>query len=347
MALGGMRVPQLLLHVDHVPDNLCAGHFRTRRPHQEGFGVHRDGDCGRRHPAQADGLRRRPVRYVARLHRAHVLLRLRRLLWLQLAQIRQGRFASGSRNIAGSLGRRHRFIPAAFVYWWAHSNHMKKLLLLLAGAAALSAAPALLGGPFVVNVTRNTATVVWIVQSDELTLPSPAGAAARPYPSFRVEKTTMTGLQPNTRYDYDIPGQEGVKGWFKTAPTALQPYHFLLYGDTRTRHDVHRKVIEQILKNGIPDFALQSGDLVENGFDNALWPTFFDIERDLLRQTVLFPALGNHERDCYNFYDFFQLTNSYYSFNWGNAHFSVLNSDVANAAPTERERAAFWAEQTR
>jgi hypothetical protein len=57
---------------------------------------------------------------------------------------------------------------------------MKQLLLFLAGAAALSAAPALVGGPFVVNVTRNTATVVWIVKSDELTLRPPAGAAPRP-----------------------------------------------------------------------------------------------------------------------------------------------------------------------
>src|ERR1017187_2171384 len=67
----------------------------------------------------------------------------------------------------------------AFVYWGTHFNNMKKLLLFLAGAAALSAAPALLGGPFVVNVTRNTATVVWIVKSDELTLHPPAGAVLR------------------------------------------------------------------------------------------------------------------------------------------------------------------------
>jgi hypothetical protein len=224
---------------------------------------------------------------------------------------------------------------------------MKTLLLVLAGCAVLSAAPALVGGPFVVNVTRNTATVVWIVKSDDLMVHPPAGAAARVYPALQVEKTTLTGLQPNTRYDYDIPGQEGVKGWFKTAATATQPYHFLVYGDTRTRHDVHAKVIEQILKNGIPDFALQSGDMVENGFDSALWPIFFGIERDLLRQTVIFPALGNHERDCRNFFDFFQLTNAYYSFNWGNAHFTVLNSDLANAGATQRERDTFWAEQTR
>ena len=59
---------------------------------------------------------------------------------------------------------------------------MKKLLLLLAGAAVLSAAPALVGGPFVVKVTRNTATVVWIVKSDELTLHPPAGAAQKKSP---------------------------------------------------------------------------------------------------------------------------------------------------------------------
>jgi acid phosphatase type 7 len=224
---------------------------------------------------------------------------------------------------------------------------MKSLLLLACGATVLAAAPTLAGGPFVVNVTRNTATVVWIVQSDELNLLPPAGGALRTYPSLRVEKTTLTGLTANTKYDYNLPGFNGVKGSFKTAAAATQPYHFVVYGDNRTRNDVHQKVVDQVLKNGVPDFVLQTGDMVENGFDSSLWPDFFKIERDLLRQTVFFPALGNHERDCRNFFDFFQLTNSYYSFNWGNAHFMVFNSDLSNSAPTEMERTAFWAEQTK
>ena len=85
LALGGVRVPELLLHVDHVPDHLRAGHLRPGRARQEGVGLHRDGDHGRCDPAQTDGLRRRRVRHVARLHRADGLLRVRGVLRLQLA----------------------------------------------------------------------------------------------------------------------------------------------------------------------------------------------------------------------------------------------------------------------
>ena len=162
-----------------------------------------------------------------------------------------------------------------------------------------------------------------------------------------MEQTTLTGLQPNTRYQYDVDGQDSGKGSFKTPPTGAEPYRFVAYGDNRTRHDVHRQVIGTLLKQGIPDFVLQSGDMVENGNDNALWPIFFDIEKELLRQTVFFPALGNHERNAHDFFEFFQAASPYYSFNWGKSHFIILNSDIGNAAPNARQRDAFWAEQVR
>jgi acid phosphatase type 7 len=224
-----------------------------------------------------------------------------------------------------------------------------KLLLsaIFALAAGLSAAPKIVGGPFVVNLTARTATVVWIVQSNELVLRPASGVEGRVSPTFQVEKTTLTGLQPATRYDYDVPGQDGVKGWFRTPPATTGPYQFLVYGDTRTRHDVHRRVVEAILKNGVPDFALHTGDLVADGNDSALWPIFFDIERDLLRQTAFFPVLGNHERNSHDFYDFFQATSPYYSFNWGNGHFIMINSDIPNSAASKGAREAFWAEQTK
>lgn len=225
---------------------------------------------------------------------------------------------------------------------------MKRLFpLLLAFAACLAAAPKIIGGPFTVNVTARTATVVWIVQSDELILQPPGGVEGRYSPSFQVEKTTLTGLQAGTRYDYELPGYPGVKGSFRTAAAAAAPYHFLVYGDTRTRHDVHRHVVEAILKDGVPDFAIQSGDLVENGEDSSLWPVYFNIEKDLLRQTAFFPVLGNHERNTRDFYEFFQAVTPYYSFNWGNAHFMVINSDITNSAASKPARDAFWAEQTK
>jgi 3',5'-cyclic AMP phosphodiesterase CpdA len=225
---------------------------------------------------------------------------------------------------------------------------MHKLLpLLLTCAACLPAADKLIGGPYAVNVTARSATVVWIVQSDELILHPPGGVEGRYSPAFRVEKTTLASLQPGTRYEYEVPGYPGAKGSFHTAAAAAAPYHFLVYGDTRTRHDVHRKVVEAILKDGVPDFAIQSGDLVENGEDNSLWPIYFDIEKDLLRQLAFFPVLGNHERNARDFYDFFQAMTPYYSFDWGNAHFMVLNSDIASSAVNKPARDAFWAEQSK
>jgi predicted phosphodiesterase len=204
------------------------------------------------------------------------------------------------------------------------------------------------GGPFVVNVTPRTATLVWLVQTDEVLLRPPAGAAVRKSPLFRIEKTIMTGLQPNTRYEYDVPSAgEQAKGSFKTAPSGVGPYRFFVYGDTRTRHDVHRQVMDQVMKHGIPDFILHTGDLVADGYDSAQWPIFFDIEGALLRQTAFFPSLGNHERDARYFYDMFNQKMPYYSFDWGNGHFVVLDSDIANVASSERAKDLFWTEERR
>jgi len=221
------------------------------------------------------------------------------------------------------------------------------LCLVVAATAPLLAAPKVIGGPIAVNVTPRTATIVWVVQTDELTLHLPDGAKSSP--SLHVEKTTLTGLQPNTRYEYEAGGPGGPKGSFKTAPASntAQPFQFIVYGDTRTRHDMHRRVMEAVVAHGAPDFVVHTGDLVADGNDTSMWPVFFDIERELLRRTAFFPSLGNHERNSRDYYEFFRVETPFYSFNWGNAHFSVLNTDYGNAASSPAARDAFWAEQTR
>jgi len=231
---------------------------------------------------------------------------------------------------------------------------MKKLILLFAAVAAIvittqlfAAAEKIVSGPFVVGVTGKTARVAWIVQDDEVSLKRGAENIVSS-PSLRVQATSFTDLKPNTRYEYNIGSLgEAGKGSFKTAPVDAQPFRFLVYGDNRTRHDVHRQVIAQILKHGIPDLVLQTGDMVEDGNNSAQWPVFFQIEQELLRQTAFFPALGNHERNTRYFEDIFHEGAPYYSFDWGNAHFAVIDSDIANISRYEREQSTFWNEQTR
>src|SRR5947208_6942611 len=99
---------------------------------------------------------------------------------------------------------------------------MKRLVPILLASAALAVAQKSAGGPFVVNVTPKTATIVWIVESDQALLQSPTGRT-KTFPSLRVEKATMTGLQPRTRYDYGVAGKGAGKGWFKTPPAGAEP----------------------------------------------------------------------------------------------------------------------------
>jgi 3',5'-cyclic AMP phosphodiesterase CpdA len=155
-------------------------------------------------------------------------------------------------------------------------------------------------------------------------------------------------LKPNTRYEYNISSQgEAGKGSFKTPPSGSEPYRFIAYGDNRTRHDVHRKLMAELMKHGVPDFIVQTGDMVEDGNNTLLWPIFFDIERDLLRQTSFFPAIGNHERTSHYVEDIFHEGGPYYSFDWGNSHITVVDSELETAAPTESGRNSFWAAQVK
>ena len=204
----------------------------------------------------------------------------------------------------------------------------------------------IVGGPYVVNAGQRSATVMWMVQTGQAAIGTVPDKLGTTVPMLRIEKLHMTGLKPGTQYYYQsFPGDAG-KGSFKTAPSGVVPFQFVVYGDTRTRHDVHRAVIASVLKYANPDFVMQTGDLVDNADSAALWPMFFDAERELLRKAAYFPALGNHEHNSKNYYEFLDAK-AYYSFNWGGAHFAVINSDIDNVSASAAERDAFWQEQTR
>lgn len=213
-------------------------------------------------------------------------------------------------------------------------------------AAQPGAGEKVVGGPYVVNARPRSATLMWVVQTGQASLGAEPGKLDRTEPVLRAEKVTFTGLKPGTAYYYASFGDDAGKGSFKTAPVEAAKFQFVVYGDTRTRHDVHRSVINAILKYASPDFIMHTGDLVADGWDASLWPIFFDVERELLRKAAIFPALGNHERNARNYYDYMDAK-PYYSFDWGGSHFSVINSDIGNAGTTHAEKDAFWQEQTR
>jgi len=225
---------------------------------------------------------------------------------------------------------------------------MRVLICLLALCAAAAAQEKVVGGPYVVNATGRSATVGWIVQAGEAKAGVDAEKPTITSPVLVSRKVSFTGLPAGQTIHYDVLGgrPEG-KGSFKTPAAAAAAFEAVVFGDTRTRHDLHRKVIDSIMKYTQAEVALHTGDLVSDGFDSAQWPLFFVIEKPLLKKMAFFPVLGNHERGNYKYYDFFEVQSPYYSFDWGAAHFVILNSDVGNVALSSDARAKFWDEQTR
>src|SRR5262245_37781350 len=102
---------------------------------------------------------------------------------------------------------------------------MKKAYLVIIAIAGLAAAiplvagPKIVGGPFVVGVTQRTATMVWIVQSDEVTLRSAAGTATLTGPrqlrghvsSRRSRRLRHRCLHPPLRFRFHETGTHGAR----------------------------------------------------------------------------------------------------------------------------------------
>jgi len=124
------------------------------------------------------------------------------------------------------------------------------------------------------------------------------------------------------------------------------PFSFVVFGDTRSNSENHRRVMDRAASE-VPDFVLGTGDWVDAGDRTDLWQTFFDVERPVLRDNVLFPALGNHDRQgrgrtADNFRAFFSLPENspdperYYAFSYGTARFLVLDSNSGSFALTDQ-----------
>jgi len=103
---------------------------------------------------------------------------------------------------------------------------------------------------------------------------------------------------------------------------------FVVYGDTRTRLEKHRKIVE-LIRSLRPDFIINTGDLVERGADPKDWSQFSRIIEPL--EAEYLPAVGNHEQwnggGKENFREAFpQVPQSgYYSRRRWGIHFIFLN----------------------
>ncbi|MGV2788252.1 phosphohydrolase, partial [Clostridium perfringens] len=83
-------------------------------------------------------------------------------------------------------------------------------------------------------------------------------------------------------------------------------------------------------------FVVHNGDIVDKGVKEEQWNWLLGHSQESLIHTTLVPSAGNHEDENYAFNEHFKLqqpdnsateTGAYYSYDYSNAHFVVLNSN--------------------
>ncbi len=144
----------------------------------------------------------------------------------------------------------------------------------------------------------------------------------------------IAGLSPDTEYVYRVGSKDcwSEPAVFTTA-TEDKNFTFLYMGDIQADYALWGNMLDSVYET-YPEikFALLGGDLTDNSYDEDEWGEFLDAAGVFSRIPVM-PTLGNHDGLMY--LKFFALPENgpeglkqeFYSFDYGDAHFVILNSN--------------------
>lgn len=171
-----------------------------------------------------------------------------------------------------------------------------------------------------------------------------------PY-EFQMNRHTVTlsGLEKGATYYYRVGSEE--KGWWSEtgsvkAQDGSKDITFLHLADPQSQTEKqYQRAWEKVMSSAFEvypdaDFVINTGDLVDHGDNQKQWAWMFNTASESLMNTYMMPASGNHEDHGTNALDnYFVLPGApeqdkasgiYYSFDYNNAHFAVLNSNNLN-----------------
>src|SRR6185503_9260863 len=181
--------------------------------------------------------------------------------------------------------------------------------------------------------------------------------------STTEHEVALTGMSPDTRYYYSVgTTAETLAGGpdylFFTAPTAGSslPTRVWVIGDSGTA-DANAAAVRNAYYTSTgtryTDLWLMLGDnAYVSGTDTEYQTAVFNMYPEILRQSVVWPTIGNHDTaqsvnppSTLPYYSIFTLpmngeaggvasgTEDYYSFDYGNIHFICLDSMTSDRSP--------------
>ncbi|MBM3725430.1 MAG: hypothetical protein FJW40_08405 [Acidobacteria bacterium] len=230
--------------------------------------------------------------------------------------------------------------------------------------------------PYLQNVRPNRAAVLWTTReavenaaiwvSADRTFGRPLVVRAEsrefaqnqtnlPYRFFQ-HQAEITGLQANTQYFYRAyagtrnltPLTPDGELNFRTAPETAVNFRFTVFGDSGAGTGEQSQLALRMMAER-PSFSIHTGDLVYPSATYAGFQAYyFDTYRDLFRGVPSFPCPGNHDYDLDDGAAYLNVHSlpspgvppadrgRYYSFDWGNAHFVSLDSNLPLSDAVER-----------
>ncbi len=162
--------------------------------------------------------------------------------------------------------------------------------------------------------------------------------------SERVHKAEATGLKANKTYFYRV-GDASLDVWsdmgtFQTAPKN-GAFTFIDIADTQAKEDDEALLSAQTIAkafatvNNAKFFAI-NGDVVDTGSNEGQWNWLLGYAKENLLHTTILPVAGNHDSQKNAFIEHFDVkpadnspntSGAYYSLDYSNAHFIVLNNN--------------------
>ncbi|MEN8192053.1 MAG: metallophosphoesterase [Bacteroidota bacterium] len=194
-------------------------------------------------------------------------------------------------------------------------------------------------GPYIQNLTDSSVAILWGTNKNSLGLLE-IGLDSTSYQSIDENISTSnhqistSQLLEETKYYYRVKSGDTYSKWESFTTFAKNPdsFSFIVYGDTRTNFLRHNEVASNFADHEF-DFIVHTGDPVQRGLRNDWNVEFFNPIKRYIKEKPLYVAIGNHELNAQNFYDYFEFPNSehenYYSFTLGNTFFVFIDNNRA------------------
>jgi hypothetical protein len=155
-------------------------------------------------------------------------------------------------------------------------------------------------------------------------------------PSVGIHQTYICGLTAGTTYHYRV----GTKGHmsddytFATAPGDGRAVRVLVAGDSRGNTTIWHDLLAAAA-NDAPELILFTGDANDFGFVQDEWEAWFAAGKGILEHLPMMMVNGNHEANMRHYYSQFPLPGNqqWYGFDFGPAHFTILNDTPRTSDP--------------